>query len=338
MKKIMRLFVLVILIIGTLAGCSPMKNNNKNKSNNTSSKETYTNNLNEKENENSQWPKTITDATGKEIKFDKKPERVAILHALFLDYFCALENPPTASAGATSGNAIKALEEFEKFEALKPYTKGANIIDLGSARELNLEAILESKPDVIITFKGHVDKIYDKLVKIAPVVQIDLKDSWQEKTMKCAEIIGKEKVALRLVNENEIQIQETRELLKNHEEKTFAILRVDGKGNFVALGSNNTLYYNENDGFNLSIPNGYPKESEIISLEALSQMNPDYIIFRHFPEVVESTIDKQKSSPVWQSLNAVKNNNILVFDDFLNSESPLALKIAAENLTKAISK
>jgi len=104
------------------------------------------------------------------------------------------------------------------------------------------------------------------------------------------------------------------------------------------LGSSNTIYYNENDGFNLSIPNGYPENSEVISLEALSQMNPDYIIFRHFSDSVNSAVEKQKTSPVWQSLNAVKKDQILFFDNSLNSESPLALQIAAKNLTKAISK
>ncbi len=67
-------------------------------------------------------------------------------------------------------------------------------------------------------------------------------------------------------------------------------------------------------------------------------MNPDYIIFRHFQDIVNSAIEKEKSSPVWQSLNAVKNDNILFFDDSLNSESPLALQIAAKNLIKALSK
>ncbi len=329
MKKFMGVFVSLILIIGMLSGCSRTHNEDSaSKSDNISTKQI-------EDNKKSEWPRTIKDATGKEIKFDKKPEKVAILHAAFLDYFFALEAPPTASAGATVGDAMKALDEFE---TLKPYAGTANVMDLGSARDLNLEAILNSKPDVIVTFKGHVDKIYDNLVKIAPVVQIDFKDSWQNKTMQCAELVGKEDLAAKIINETEKEIKTTREILENHKDETVALLRVDGKGNFVAFGSSNTIYYNENNGFNLSIPNGYPENSEIISLEALSQMDPDYIIFRHFPQIVNSTIEKQKSSPVWQSLNAVKNNNILFFDDSLNSESSLALQIAAKNLTKSISK
>lgn len=80
-KKFMGLFVSLILIIGVLSGCSGSNNKDtQSKSDNTSAKQT-------KDNGNSQWPRTIKDATGKEIKFDKKPERVVILHAAFLDYF-----------------------------------------------------------------------------------------------------------------------------------------------------------------------------------------------------------------------------------------------------------
>ncbi|EJO5349468.1 ABC transporter substrate-binding protein [Clostridium botulinum] len=329
MKKFMGLFVSLILIIGVLSGCSGSNSKDtQSKSENTSKEQT-------KGNENSQWPRTIKDSTGKEIKLDKKPERVVVLHAVFLDYFFALETPPAASAGATVGSAMKALDEFE---TLKPYKGNANVMDLGSARNLNLEAILKSKPDVIVTFKGHVDKIYDKLAKVAPVVQIDLKDSWQDKTMQCAKIVGKEDLATKIINETENELKKTRNLLENNKDKTVALLRVDGKGNFVALGSKDTLYYNKKDGLNLSKPNGYPEKGKVISLEGLSKINPDYIIFRHFPEIVKSAVEKQKSSPVWQSLKAVKKDHILFFDDSLNSESPLALQIAAKNLTKSMSK
>ncbi len=329
MKKIMGLFVSLILIMGMLSGCSGANNKDaQSKSDNSSKEQT-------KDVGNSQWPRTIKDATGKEIKLDKKPERVVVLHSLFLDYFFALETPPTASAGATFSKGNKVLDGFE---TLKPYVGTANIIDLGDARSLNLEAVVNAKPDVIVTFKGHVDKTYDKLVKIAPVVQIDMKDSLQDKTMQCAKIIGKEELATKIINETEKEIENTRKLVENHKGKTFALLRVDGKGNFVAVGSSNTLYYDKTHGFNLSKSYGYPEKSQIISLEGLSKMNPDYIIFRHFSDSVNSAVEKQKTSPVWQSLNAVKNNQILFFDNSLNSESPLALQISAKNLTKAISK
>ncbi|WP_353095132.1 ABC transporter substrate-binding protein [Tissierella praeacuta] len=334
MKKIIGLIVLMILIIGVLSGCTGnsvenntgiMENKTEKRSVSTDSKE---------DTEIVKWPRTIKDAAGNDVILEKKPERIAVLHAVYLDYFFALETPPIASAGATIGDAMKALEEFE---TLRSYKGTANIIDLGSARDLNLEAILESRPDVIVTFKGHIDKVYEELIKIAPVIQLDVKDTWQNTTVQCASIVGKEELASKYIEETEKIISETRKKLSTFKDETFALLRVDGKGNFVATGYGNSIYYNQMEGFNLLAPDTYPGSQEVLSLEALSQMNPDYIIFQHFLDVAQAAVESQESSTVWKSLNAVKNNHILFFDDSLNTGSPLAIRLASEKFIKILS-
>ncbi|MBO0528756.1 ferrichrome ABC transporter, partial [Clostridium botulinum] len=63
MKKFMGLFVSLILIVGILSGCSGANDKDaQSKSDNSSKEQT-------KDAGNSQWPRTIKDATGKEIKF-----------------------------------------------------------------------------------------------------------------------------------------------------------------------------------------------------------------------------------------------------------------------------
>ncbi|BFH23164.1 hypothetical protein J6TS7_38530 [Paenibacillus dendritiformis] len=156
-----------------------------------------------------------------------KPERIAVLHPLYLDYFFALDTPPIASS-----SAVSAMEEFA---TLQPYAGTAEIADLGSGRNLNLEAIIASNPDVIVTFKGHIDANDEELSKIAPV------------------------------------------------------------------------------------------------LEALSEMNPDYIIFQHNLDAAKASVQEKESSAVWQSLKSVKNNHVLFFDNSLNTGSVLAIRLAAEN-------
>lgn len=334
MKKLRRLIVSMILIIGILTGCTG--NSVENSANLQESKSAITNidTDSKSDTETVEWPRVIKDAAGNEVILEKKPERIAILHAVYLDYFFALETPPIASAGATIGGAMKALEEFE---TLKPYKGTADIIDLGSARDLNLEAILESRPDVIVTFKGHIDKVYQELIKIAPVIQLDVKDTWQNTTVQCAEIIGKEDLANKYIEETEKIISETREELSTLKDETFALLRIDGKGNFVATGYENSIYYNKIEGFNLLVPDTYPESQEVLSLEALSQMNPDYIIFQHFLEIAQAAVESQEVSAVWKSLNAVKNNQVLFFDDSLNTGSPLAIRFASEKFMKIVS-
>ncbi|MDF2663094.1 MAG: ferrichrome transporter [Paenibacillus sp.] len=269
------------------------------------------------------WPRTIKDAVGHEVVLKKKPARIAVLHPVYLDYFFALDEPPFA--------AVNAAEAMKNFATLQPYAGKAKILDLGSGREVNLEMITQVSPDVIVTFKGHIDSIYDNLVKIAPVIQIDFSDSWQNTTMLCARIVGKEKQA-------EKYIQETRELIKKTQDKmgermkqTFAMFRIDGKANYFAPGTINTMYYIP-AGFGLLAPKGYPEDSQTISLEALSQMNPDYIIFQHDIEVAKASVKEKESLHVWKSLEAVKNGHVLFFDNSLNTASVLAVRLAAEKL------
>jgi len=211
------------------------------------------------------------DAGGHNITLASQPKRIAILHSNYLEYFFALGTPVTASAGASAGTAQKALETYE---TLIPYDGTAEIMDLGSAREINLEAVLEAKPDMIVTFAGHtgLDEIYDQLNQIAPVVLLDYSDTWQNQTRACGEIVGKEDAAGKIIRETEEAIASAREVL-SQQDKTVAIFRTSGGKAFVARGSRS--YY---DAFGITPPKGYTFGYETFSLEAVAEMDPDYII------------------------------------------------------------
>ncbi len=282
------------------------------------------------------WPRTITDAAGHEVVLEKEPQRIAILHSMYLEYFFALGTPPTASAGANVGTAMDAIEAFATLEA---YRGTADIIDLGSARELNLEAILAANPDVIVTFNGHggVDQIYDELAKIAPVVLLDYTASWQDAIRDCAEIVGKEAVAEECIAETLEIVADAKEKLSQFKDKTAIFARSDGKGGIFVLGySRYPYYYDDAEGFGLSKPEGYPEEWGVISLESLAVMDPDYIIFQDFRKDAEALVADHAQSPVWQNLKAVKNDQVLYLDVSLNTTSPLSLQVAARQLVEGM--
>jgi iron complex transport system substrate-binding protein len=328
MNRMTGWMMLLFLLAVVLAGCSAAPADNSASENASASygktnQSTGANHPKENEARTEAWPRTITDAVGHEVLLKKKPERIAVLHPVYLDYFFALDEPPFAAA-----NAAGAMKEFA---TLQPYSKTADILDLGSGREVNLEMIMQASPDVIVTFKGHVDSIYDNLIKIAPVIQIDFTDSWQETTMLCARIVGKEKQAEQYIQGTLELIKKTKEKLGDRMKQTFAVLRIDGKANYFAPGAINTMYYIP-AGFGLPAPKGYPEDSQVISLEALSQMNPDYIIFQHDIEVAKASVKEKESLQVWKSLEAVKKGHVLFLDNSLNTASVLAVRLAAEKL------
>ncbi|GAA3413413.1 ABC transporter substrate-binding protein [Paenibacillus hodogayensis] len=326
MKRWICLIVALIISIGVLAGCSGAPAENTPSTSAKSEQPKGASTPEAGESKKGAWPRTITDSTGNKVVLKERPGRIAVLHPLYLDYFFALDTPPIAS-----GNAANVMKEFA---TLQPYKGKAEIADLGNGRELNLEAIIASKPDVIVTFKGHIDSKYEELSKIAPIIQIDYSDKWENATMICAQIIGKEELAERLIQETKDMIEKTKAQMGDLKKKSFALLRVDGKSNFTAQGTANTTYYNETTGFGLAKPNGYPKDGAVLSLEALVEMNPDYIIIQHDLTVAKAAFQEKEALAVWQSLNAVKNKHVLFFDNSLNTGSVLAIRLAAENFMK----
>lgn len=317
MKRIITMMFAVLMLIPLLAGCTGGSSEDSTADTKTTK-------------ETSEYPKTIVDASGREIVLESAPEKIALLHTFYLEHFFALGVNPIA---ASMGNLLGQEESLESSELFGPYMKGIDIMDLGSSTDLNLEAILEAEPDVIITFSIHkgVEEIYDQLTQIAPVILLDYKDTWQDQLRSCAEIVGKEKSAETVITEIEQKISEAKTAASKHTDKTFSLFRTDGKG-FITLGSDS--YF---ETFGLTKPEGYPAEHENISLETLAQIDPYYIVFQHNYKAAQSFIESMKDSSVWNSLDAVKNNRVYFFDENMNTFGPLAMKLTAEKVIEIYS-
>jgi iron complex transport system substrate-binding protein len=317
MKKLMGLILSAALLTGLLAGCAGTPANETDTSTPPVS--------NTGQNKESAWPRTIKDAAGYEVILKAKPERVTMLHTYPLEFFLALDVKPTATARVNLLGEFAPLSESELYS---PYLSDLDMMDLGSALEINLEAVLESNPDVIVTFAGHrgVDAIHDQLVAVAPVIYIDYTATWQDQLAFCAEIFGKEDEVAGIVADIEGAIADANKTLEKYPERTLAFFRTDGKG-FIALGG--AAYYNT---FKITKPDGFPAET--ISLEAVADMDPYYIVFQHNYESSVAFVESMESSSVWNSLDAVKNGRIYYFDEEMNTFGPLTMRLAAEKLTQ----
>jgi iron complex transport system substrate-binding protein len=276
------------------------------------------------------WPRTIMDATGHRIVLEKKPERITLLHVFYLEHFLLLGVPPTAGA---IGNVLGQVEALEQSEMYAPYIDGLDMINLGSAREINLEAILASAPDVIVAFSVHggLDRVYDQLVQIAPVVLLNFSASWQDQLMECAGIVGRETEARKIIAENETAINAAKEIIAQHSSRTLALFRTDGK---VFMNQGPSKYY---EVFGIARPKGFSTAYENVSLEAVAEMNPYYIVFQHNYEAAAAFVERMGSFPVWQSIDAVKNGRIAYFDENMNSYGPLAMRLGTEKLARLYS-
>ncbi len=58
------------------------------------------------------------------------------------------------------------------------------------------------------------------------------------------------------------------------------------------------MYDDASAAFGLLAPDGYPEDSAVLSLEALSEMNPDYIIFQHDVDIAKAAVQEKESSEI----------------------------------------
>jgi len=325
MFKTKGLALLMVLVI-VLAGCGNVSSNSQQAADNkqTNNKEASSTAPTAEDQAKAAWPRTITDDTGASYLFDKRPERVAILHPLYMDYLFALDVTPTAS--------LNAEQSLAQYETLRPFQSAA-VAELGTGREVNVEKVTEMNPDVIITFIGQVDSIYEELLKVAPVIQFDYSNTWDHTTRLFGELLGEEQKSEQLIQETMQLIADTRTKLESLKDKTFLLLRANEKGTFTAQGSKNTIYYNPTVGFALKAPEGYPENGEALSLEGLSEMDADYIIIQHEQQVAKAAVEQNEPLAVWQSLKAIKNDQLYFFDNSLNTGSILAVRLAAKLFT-----
>ena len=272
--------------------------------------------------EEAKWPRTFVDQYGHNVVIPEEPKRITLLHNLYLEHFYLLDSDPTACALA---NYIGESVPVDKM--LEPYMEEP-LVDIGKSS--NMEAILESNPDIIVNFYNTnlATKSWDQLSKIAPVILLNNHQPWDDQLREVAFVVGKEARAEELISEINDEIVAAKTVCSEHPEITFALLRPQGKD----LMTKSAPWYYET--FGLTAPEGWPEEESAISMEALAKMNPEVIAFIHNEAGVQSYLDSFANNSVWNNLNAVKNGQVHIWPEPFNSYGPLSMKLTAEYLTE----
>ncbi len=342
MKRLIGLIASLALLTGVLAGCTETTADNTTSVPEATPSATQASTpeaTNEIDAEEAAWPRTIEDALGNQVTLETKPERVAILDFGFMESMFALNTTPIASTYA--------MRSLNGFGTLQPYALEAQIEELGEATAPNLEMLVELEPDLILMTaeEEHLDiELYESTSQIATVVTFDSSD-WKEQVKAFAECLGEEETAEEFIKNIEALIVESREALAGYSDKTVALLfeRSSNKSNFVITGSTeNPMWFDTEEGLGLTPPSGYPETGEIISLEGLGALDPDYIFLfgslgSEEEDYAQSYLSEEtQSSSVWQSLTAVKNGNVYYLDAAVRAAGPLSIKLGIETIVASM--
>ncbi|MCP3738158.1 ABC transporter substrate-binding protein [Rossellomorea sp. BNER] len=218
--------------------------------------------------------------------------------------------------------------------------------EIGDKKQPSSEIILQLEPDVILGSSKFQPEVVDNLNSVAPMIPIShISSNWKESLMVLAELTDKKEKAKELIKGYKVDAAKVKEQLKEKMAgKEVLMIRIRGGNIYIYspdIYFNPVLYHD----LGLAVPEEVKASAsqEMISLEKLAEMNPDYL-FVQFEKAENAqapdTLNGLKDNPVWKSIEAVKNNKA-----FINAVPPLAsggtawsktefLKVAKEKLAE----
>jgi iron complex transport system substrate-binding protein len=244
----------------------------------------------------------VTDIKG-EVEIPAKPQRIVDLSGNS-DILSIL-------GYKVIGTANSDAYDYKKFPTyLEDTLKGATILGYNMQDTMNVEAIMNLNPDLIIISTVQ-EKMYDQLKKIAPTVMIKLEAlNWKEDVKAFAKVFNKEEAANTWLTNYDKKAKEAGEKVKTAKGKDTTYLSFLASGGqfyvFDGAGFGSVLYAD----MGLSKPAGMPEQKDIslpvVTYEGLAKIKADHIF-------VIATADDLKvleGNAIWNSLPAVKEGKV----------------------------
>ncbi|WP_369182605.1 ABC transporter substrate-binding protein [Streptomyces sp. Y1] len=256
------------------------------------------------------FPRSVKHAAGTaEIK--AQPKRVVVLDSGELDDVTLLGITPV---GAVSPH-MKTEGGFPNY--LKDKIKDTK--DVGPMNEPNLELIASLKPDLILSSKVRHAKVYDQLNAIAPTVLAETTGfPWKDNLALYAQALGKEDEAKKALADYEARAKKLGEAIKaknNGTMPTASVVRfVAGPTRLYAKSSYSGVVLKD---VGLTRPAAQDVDKNIIevSAEQIGQADADLVFVTTADDPTKTKESEVQQTPVWQGLNAVKNNKVVNVPD-----------------------
>lgn len=239
------------------------------------------------------------------------PQRIIVTDQESLEILVALGLKPIATTTANRvGNKSSILKE-----------KIDGVIDLGKDSQPNVEKMIKLKPDLILGFSiGYQN--YQLFSPIASTVSINYTETgWKQTLIQVAKILDKNQEAENLLQEYKARVQKLRltftQKIRNPE---ISVMRFYTTIQFTQFLNQLSFPVSILEELKLSIPlaqrqvsRGANVSYNNISLERVDLLESDAIFIALDPGA-EENFQKYQNSPLWQTLNVVKNNRVYTVD------------------------
>lgn len=217
-----------------------------------------------------QKPQTVTvEHSLGTTKVSYKPQRIAALDLAALDIL----------DGLGLGDKVVGIPKKSSVSYLTTYIDDKEIVNLGSVKEVDMEALNSLEPDLII-IGGRLSSEYEKLAKIAPTIGVEIDHeagylaSARKNVENIASLYGKEDAAEELFTGFERRVQE----LYAAAEGQTSITGLVTSGSMSTLGSGSRCSLITGEvGFENAAADVNATHGDTASFELLLEKNPDYI-------------------------------------------------------------
>lgn len=267
-----------------------------------------------------------------ETRVPRKPRRIVALDfAVIPDCLLALDRIPI---GATP------LDDQSGYPFwLKGEMGGVETVGFGG--EANLEKVATLNPGLILGYDYHED-IYDELSQMAPTVALSgITEDWKEPFRKVARAVGEQQRAERVIEEYFARLDNFKQEMGERLDRitvSFVTLREDhirlyGEGSFPGeLLQEAGLKMSPQPDIESELGKMTDGRIVDISRELIPQIEGDIIFFTSYG-VSESQVADFRQDPLWQRLEAVREDRVYPVDPTVWSNSgPLGVERAVDDL------
>ncbi|WP_376717164.1 ABC transporter substrate-binding protein [Halomonas piscis] len=274
-----------------------------------------------------------------EVEVPDAPERVVTLHEGALDAALAVEVTPVGAVTTRGGDGVARYIEAYLEEETRPAI-------VGVVREVNLEAVLAERPDLILASPQLSDEQYRLLSKIAPTVVPEARklapDNWLHEARLFGEALGREEALEKAITRVEERAAAVAEAVEE--------AGVGGSANLVrwmpqgplvmsdALFSSAMLAAAGLEVTDAGLVNQGGVHSDPLSLENLSRLEGDWLFLATLNEEGDQALKAARKSPAFARLPVVKSDRVVPVDGQLwtSASGPLAAQAILDDIEAAL--
>ncbi|KON66629.1 metal ABC transporter substrate-binding protein [Peribacillus butanolivorans] len=265
---------------------------------------------------------TVTDDTGKKIKFDKVPETVVSLQPSNTEILFKLG----------LGDKVVGVTDFDNYPE-----EAKDIEHVSDSVNINAEKIISLKPDAVIAYtigdETTLKPLEDAGIPVFIIKSATNFDDVYGDIGQIADVMGVTKKGEELVKDIQTQITSVEEKIETLDEKEKTYFEISPAPEIYTTGSET---FQQEILKTAGIENIFADQKGWVKVsdEEIVKRNPNAIITT--ATYADDAVDEIKSRKGWEDINAVKNDQVYLLDENIMSRPGPRIGEAVELAAKTV--